>query len=282
MSNNINSKVDSIETVNVLNGVRIFFFVLTAVALLINLTVIVLSAAGRVDKKYSCSSLCEDAGRKQLPACPEEAVPEVPEVPAAPAQQAEAELVPELPAVEEEALAVSSELQKEAEEALAGADQEYVEVEQPVADVEEPAATPEKKISPMLVSISVRLANVAALFGILMFILTSSFTACVSLCANLGGLSCITRAAIKSLAALIVFLPWQLVFSQHVVTGAMFMPKDLWILQNLADMSKWHTVFVFARFLVPWFIVVLLMSSAMADSIAWKRRVSKRIGLISE
>ncbi|MGE4286786.1 MAG: hypothetical protein AB7F23_09320 [Phycisphaerae bacterium] len=283
MSNNINSKVDSIETVNVLNGVRIFFFVLTAVALLLNLTAIVLSATGRIDRKYPCSSVCENAGKKQLPACPEEAVPEVPEVPAAPAGEADVKQAQETPAAaEEEMPAVSSELQKEAEEALASAEQEYVEVEQPVAEVYEPAAKPVKKISPMVVSLFVRLANVAALFGIVMFLLTSSFTACVSLCANLGGLSRITRATVKSLAALIIFLPWQLVFGRHVVAGAMFMPNELGILQNLGDMPGWHTVFIFARFLVPWLIVALLMLSAMADSIAWKRRVSKRIGLISE
>lgn len=276
MSNNINSKVDSIETVQVLNGVRILFFVLTFAALLLNLAVIVLSAAGRVGGKYPCSSVCENAGKRQISACPEEAVPEAPA-----AQQAEPEqAVPAAPAAEE--LVVSNELQQDAAAAIADAEQEYVEVEQPVAEAMEPAAKEVKKISPMAVSAVVRVNNVAALFGLIMFVLTSSFTACVSLCANLGGLSCITRATVKALAALVIFLPWQLIFGLHVVPGAMFMPKELWLLQNLADASKWHIVLIYARFLVPWLLVVLLICSAMADSIGWKRRVSKRIGLISE
>ncbi|ARN56402.1 hypothetical protein [Sedimentisphaera salicampi] len=82
-ANNVDNKVDAIETVNILNGARNFFFVLAIAGLLCTLAIMILSFMGRISGSaanytFNCSSKQMSCGAGSC-ALPEEKTPDQPQ-----------------------------------------------------------------------------------------------------------------------------------------------------------------------------------------------------------
>ena len=283
--NNVNSKVDSIETVNILNSARNFFFIVTIVAMALNLAILVLASIDRVDFQETdmladCNMTSSSCGLEKLPAPEENAPAQVKEQEAL--NQTETE--PETPVAVKEVVHDNEDIlqdvdvdiiNKSAEDAIedASASSEIIE---------ETQKKESWKIDSVWAGAVVKLCNAVVMLGLSIIAGICVLTTCISIGANLGGLASITQAMLLSWVAIIFFLPWQIPFGELYIAGAMYLPVDLERFGVMFDSSIADIIWMSLRFFGLWLLVAILMITSHVKASCWKKRVSKRIGLISE
>ncbi|AQQ08405.1 Acyl-CoA cholesterol acyltransferase [Sedimentisphaera cyanobacteriorum] len=346
-ANNVDNKVDAIETVNILNGARNFFFVVAIVGLLCTLGIMVLSFMGRIsgsagDYTFNCSSSKTSCGGGNC-ALPEEKTPNQPQDDKNASEQTQ-ETKPEKKAEKKQDIAseeenaqkekadsktssdesekqaqdLSDEIDKAAEEidsqaAEAVEQLDKLETGQTTDSIEEKAVEKAAKTSEMELEanlpdelsseeqmkgeeeapqpawqlsfekaeVILNLSNGVVFFSLLFFAMTCMMSTCVSVSANLGGMSKITSAVLFAGAAVVFFFPWQIPFSELYIAGAMYLPKDIAVFEKIASLSWIDVIIGSLRYAGLWLLVFVLAVFAQINACTWKKQVSKRMGLIS-
>lgn len=272
---------DCLEAVGVFRTMKNLFFFITMAAMLVLLAIFILEAAGRVD-----SSPCavDAAGNTVITPCADCLALSISE--------------------EAFVAAQSQDIQKAAEvvsQAASGTAAEITTAPQPVmtapADANTPAAATDikaiqgvfvKKLDAFFsrtfscwhLSLAVQACNFILLPAAVLYCLTLLMTLKISLYGRLGGINHIGRAFFLSLFALVILLPWQVIF-KGIVVGGMFLPTELFC--DWGQVGQLSTVFktlYFLRFGGMWLVIALLLLMAQLRSIRWGRVTLRRLGLV--
>ncbi len=132
-----------------------------------------------------------------------------------------------------------------------------------------------------LLSWVITFVNAFLVLAAMLYFLTILFSLKISLIGRLGGISHISRAFFIALVALILLVPWQLVFGfGTAVVGAIYTPCELvkWKTTELTDI--FGTVLYYLRFCGYWLLVVLLLILSQLRSARWTRAILRRLEVI--
>ena len=125
----------------------------------------------------------------------------------------------------------------------------------------------------------IRFVDAVLILVVVLYCLTMMFSLKVSMLGRLGGINHITRAFFLSLIALILVLPWQLIFA-NVVMGAIF---------TSGEMMRWHAaktgemldmILYYLRFCGYMVLVLLLLILAQIRSARWAKAILRRLEII--
>ncbi|MBN1817776.1 MAG: hypothetical protein JW828_10475 [Sedimentisphaerales bacterium] len=128
---------------------------------------------------------------------------------------------------------------------------------------------------------AIRIANFILLVSLGLYCLSLFMSIQISLAGRLGGLNHISRAFFRSLFALVLAIPWQ-VLLPGVLLGAIYRPGEL--LCGPACPSgqteiAWMVLF-YLRFCGMWFLVFLFLCAAQSRSCKWARATLRRLGIL--
>ena len=132
-----------------------------------------------------------------------------------------------------------------------------------------------------LLSWVIAFVNAVLVLAATLYFLTILFSLKISLIGRLGGINHISRAFFISLVALILLVPWQLVFGfGTAVVGVTYTPCELvkWFTTELT--SIFGTVLYYLRFCGYWVLVVLLLVLSQVHSARWTRAILRRLEVI--
>jgi hypothetical protein len=124
----------------------------------------------------------------------------------------------------------------------------------------------------------VRFLNFILVPASVIYCLTMLFAFKVSLIGRLGGINHIARAFFLSLLFVVLFLPWQLLFSP-VFAGAMWTPTEL-IAACQMPKTPIAQVSFYLRFTGYWILVLLLVVFSQIRSMRWARATLKRLEVV--
>lgn len=246
---------DCLEAIDVIRWMKNFFFIIVILCLLVNAAVFCLDRIDHIDRSGcgtcgicptgSCDSTCKAAG--QTPA-------------------------------------VDSEKIRTIAQAVA-ADSQTVELKDTPAD---PNAKSPKPLPAIFrykprcqgVAVTLKISNFILILAATMYCLTLLMGLKISLTGRLGGINHISRAFFLSMFALVVLLPWQVIFP-GVIVGAMFTPCEIlcdW--HNAVQGSTFWLVVCYLRFAGLWLAAVILFTWAHLRSAKWSRFTLRRLGLV--
>ncbi|AQQ71230.1 hypothetical protein SMSP2_01596 [Limihaloglobus sulfuriphilus] len=125
------------------------------------------------------------------------------------------------------------------------------------------------------------LCNSILLVSAVLYCLIIVFTLKVSLVGRLGGMAWIASAFISSLMFLVFLLPWQTLFPQLSIAGAIYTPAELadWYSAK-QEGGIYFGVLYYGRFVALWLIAFLLLWTAQLRSRRWAKASLKRLGLV--
>lgn len=132
-----------------------------------------------------------------------------------------------------------------------------------------------------LLSWVIGFVNAVLVLAATLYCLTMLFSLKISLVGRLGGISHISRAFFLSLVAMVLLVPWQLVFGfGTAVVGVTYTPNEL---------VKWYTVeltntlgivLYYLRFSGYWLLVVLLLIFSQVRSARWAKTILRRLEVV--
>jgi hypothetical protein len=124
-----------------------------------------------------------------------------------------------------------------------------------------------------------RFVNAIFVLIAVLYCLTMMFSLKVSMLGRLGGINHITRGFFLSLVMLILVLPWQLIFDNHVM-GAIFTSSELvkWQAEKTGDMMD--MILYYLRFCGYMVLVFLLLILAQIRSSRWAKAILRRLEII--
>ena len=126
----------------------------------------------------------------------------------------------------------------------------------------------------------VRTCNFILVIAAVLYCITLFMSIKISLTGRLGGINHISRAFFLSLFALIILLPWQLVFPT-VVKGAIYTPQELLCSEGLiTGSSVVSVIFCYLRFTGMWLLVLLLLICSQLRARKWSRATLRRVGIL--
>jgi len=271
---------DCLEAVGVFRTMKNLFFFTTMAAMVVLLAIFILEAAGRVDDS-PCA--VDAAGNPVITPCEDCLALSISEKAFVAAQ--------------------SQDIKKAAEVVSQTASAPVPNTNpapQPVmtapADANTPAASDIKAIQGVFVkkldaffsrtfscwhlSLAVQACNFILLPVAVLYCLTLLMTLKISLYGRLGGINHIGRAFFLSLFALVLLLPWQVIF-KGIVVGGMFLPTELFCdWGQVEQLSNVFKTLYFLRFGGMWLVIALLLMMAQLRSIRWGRVTLRRLGLV--
>ena len=126
----------------------------------------------------------------------------------------------------------------------------------------------------------IRFLNFLVIPVAILYCLTMLFSLKVSLLGRLGGINHISRAFFLSLLAVVLLLPWQVLFN-GVVKGVLFTPQEL-ISKHAAvsDSDLFGTALYYLRFVVYWSFEVLLFILAQIRGARWAKAILARLEVV--
>jgi len=126
----------------------------------------------------------------------------------------------------------------------------------------------------------IRFLNFLVIPVAILYCLTMLFSLKVSLLGRLGGINHISRAFFLSLLAVVLLLPWQVLFD-GVVKGVLFTPQEL-ISEHTAVSGSdlFSTALYYLRFVVYWLFEVLLFILAQIRSARWAKAILARLEVV--
>ena len=126
----------------------------------------------------------------------------------------------------------------------------------------------------------VRTCNFILVIAAVLYCITLFMSIKISLSGRLGGINHISRSFFLSLFALIILLPWQLVFPS-VVKGAIYTPQELLCSEGFITCSSVVSViFCYLRFTGMWLLVLLLLICSQLRARKWSRATLRRLGIL--
>ena len=129
----------------------------------------------------------------------------------------------------------------------------------------------------------ISLVNFVLILAAILYCLTMLFSLKVSLLGRLGGINHISRAFFLSLVALILLVPWQLVFGfGTAVVGVVYTSDELvkWYTVEVKDGSILETTLYYLRFCGYWLVVLLLLIFSYIRSCRWAKTILRRLEVI--
>jgi hypothetical protein len=127
----------------------------------------------------------------------------------------------------------------------------------------------------------IRLSNFVLILTAVLYCLTMLFILKVSLLGRLGGINHICRAFFLALLFAVLIMPWQKLFTDLVVFGAMFTPAELQsACAKAGDYNILATIWHYSRFTGFWLLVMLLLIFAQLRSGRWSRAILRRLEVI--
>jgi len=127
------------------------------------------------------------------------------------------------------------------------------------------------------------LVNFVLILAAILYCLTMLFSLKVSLLGRLGGINHISRAFFLSLVALILLVPWQLVFGfGTAVVGVVYTSDELvkWYTVEVKDGSILEITLYYLRFCGYWLVVLLLLIFSYIRSCRWAKTILRRLEVI--
>lgn len=121
--------------------------------------------------------------------------------------------------------------------------------------------------------------NTIIIFTAALYCLSIVFGFKVSLLGKLGGINHISRAFFLSLVALILLLPWQLIFGRFIL-GAIYTPAELQSWYFNQDGNIIGNILYYSRFSGYWLVVFLLLLLSQIRTFRWKRAIFRRLEII--
>jgi len=168
-------------------------------------------------------------------------------------------------------------------EEIAGEQDKIIDEETEVAATEEPV---KKIIAKYLIPkhdhavIIVRICNFVLIPVAILYSLVLLISLKISLVGRLGGINHISRAFFISLVALVVMMPWQIIF-EGVCLGAIYTPAELFSGGTFTDGSPLvGQILYYLRFSGMWFLVLIMFLTAQCRSGKWAKTTLKRLGII--
>ncbi len=127
---------------------------------------------------------------------------------------------------------------------------------------------------------AIRFLNFLIIPVAILYCLTMLFSLKISLLGRLGGINHISRAFFLSLLALVLLMPWQILFN-GVVKGVLFMPQELIEEYNaIGGDDILNAGFYYLRFVVFALFEILLFLLAHFRSARWTRATLLRLEVI--
>ena len=283
---------DCLEAVSAFKAMKNFLFVVVLICLLLLQGAFVLERCGWIEKGGCVGEevLCDVAACScsELPACDdiEETVEEVEEdVESVEMGIEDSGSIVLEPAVENPEPDEADELDAEAET------EDIAEAAATVAEGLEPEEQEQAESNNMdIIAVLkpecshifglVRACNFIVVIAAVLYCITLFMSIKISLSGRLGGINHISRAFFLSLFALIILLPWQLVFPA-VVKGAIYTPQELLCSGGLITGSSIVSViFCYLRFTGLWLLVLLLLICSQLRARKWSRATLRRLGIL--
>ncbi len=164
---------------------------------------------------------------------------------------------------------------------------ETTEAEEPaeavdVVESEKPAETARApfKLDAIYLNWIIRFCNFAVIIAATLYCLTMIFSLKISLQGRLGGIKHISKAFFLSLTALVLLLPWQLVFD-GILAGVMYTPQQLLDANvTAAEGTILAKIFLYLRFTGYWLLLVFILIVSQLRSRRWTKAILKRLEVI--
>ena len=275
--NDVVDTTDCLEAIGACKGMKNFMFIIVLVCLLLLQGIFWLNVTGNIDM-----------GEEPVPtATADTPVPEAAtEVPQEQSEKVDAvaKTVEEVQAdkVVKEVAAEDNEVAEKpvadiAKEPAASIDEE------PAASIDEEPAT--NKISRYFIPKHghavglIRVCNFVLILTATLYSLVLLISLKVSMIGRLGGINHISRAFFLSLFALVILLPWQLLFNGFAL-GAIYASDELFNGWTLWGDTLMCRVFYYLRFSGLWLLALLLIMLAQCRSGRWARTTLKRLGVL--
>ncbi len=156
-----------------------------------------------------------------------------------------------------------------------------------IADPNKPLVTTEKaKTSRFALKFKhlaglIRFFNFALILAAVLYCLTMLFILKVSLLGRLGGINHICRAFFLALIFAVLIMPWQELFPDLIIFGAMFTPAELQrACAKAADYNIFATIWHYLRFTGYWLLVLLFLIFSQLRSGRWSKATLRRLEVI--
>ena len=259
-TNDMIGTTDCLEAVSAFKAMKNFLFVVIMVCLLLLQGIFWLDRTGYVEK---CPDPCSEA------------------------KSVSCNILLPLAAVTE----VESEIRQQAEAAVSevtDAPAEPEQISEPVDSLKEEAAETEKPVTvrmllpkPRHIATCIKVCNFVLIIAATLYCLILLMIIKISLVGRLGGISHISRAFFFSLFALILLMPWQIIFPS-VIVGVIYTPKEL-LCGSVPNggVRLIGEIFSYLRFSAMWLIAVLLFVLAQIRSAKWSTVTLRRLGIIN-
>jgi hypothetical protein len=172
-------------------------------------------------------------------------------------------------------------------QAVGGQEQIKKAAEKIIADPNQPVVlTPKAKTSRFALKFKhlaglIRFFNFVLILTAILYCLTMLFILKVSLLGRLGGINHICRAFFLALVFAVLIMPWQKLFPDLVLFGAMFTPAELQsACAKAGDNNLFATILHYLRFTGFWLLVMLLLIFSQLRSGRWSRAILRRLEVI--
>jgi len=245
--NDVVDTTDCLEAIGACKGMKNLSFIIVLICLLMLQGVFWLNTTGYVNSSQETASAAQPVSQVKPDEQPEET----------------------------QAKAVVKEITGEQDKTVDG---ETVEVAP-----EEPA---KKNIAEYLIPkydqavIIVRICNFALIPAATLYSLVLLISLKISLVGRLGGISHICKAFFLSLVALVILMPWQIMF-EGVCLGAIYTPAELIAVCTSTDCSPLVCrILYYLRFSGMWLLVLLMFLTAQCRSAKWAKTTLRRLGVI--
>jgi len=125
-------------------------------------------------------------------------------------------------------------------------------------------------------------ANAILILSAGLYCLTALFCLKVSLVGRLGGISHISRAFFLSLIMFVLLLPWQKIFTDPLVLGAIYTPCEL--AERVRAAAEADNIFCkvlfYLRFSGYWLLILLLLILSQIRTCRWTKAILRRLEVI--
>lgn len=256
--NDVVDTTDCFEAIGACKGMKNLSFIIVLICLLLLQGVFWLNTTGYIDSVEETAVAAEPVVEKQVEA--------------------------EVTAAEKTVTPEEAQADKVVEE-IAGADEQAKPAEEePTVIVTEESV--KETIAKYLVPkyehavVIVGVCNFALILAATLYCLVLLISLKISLVGRLGGISHISKAFFLSLIALVILMPWQVMF-EGVCLGAIYTPAELFADWTTAGSSELACqILYYARFAGMEILVLLLILTAQCRSAKWAKTTLRRLGVV--
>ncbi len=130
-------------------------------------------------------------------------------------------------------------------------------------------------LTPEYIITILNVSNTVLIFSAFLYLLSIFFCLSISFSSNFGGLKYISRSFFSALIALVLLLPWHLLFGR-ILFGVIYSPSELFTMTN----QDIPVVMLYFRFVGYWAFVILILIRSQIYSNKWAKTLFERIDQI--